>query len=179
MPPPRKVDLLPSELRRWLQDELKERGFSGYEDVTEALNFRLEEEGFELRLGKSAVHAYGSEFKEYAKLQEESQDQMRAFLEEASLKDEVDVTSVLFQQLTAIQFKLQMAMVNPNSLPDPRGMKDLTTALNNLIRSTSLRDSLIAAERKVQSEKLDEAVGEGLIEEVAAQRAREIMGLTA
>ena len=53
MPPPRKVDLLPSELRRWLQAELKERGFAGYEDLAEALNFRLEEAGLELRIGKS------------------------------------------------------------------------------------------------------------------------------
>ena len=100
MPPRRKIDLLPKEFRQWLQDELKKRGFSGYDDLTEALNWRLEEEGMELRIGRTAVHAYGQEFQEYADMQERAQDEIRAFLEEASLKEEVDVTSALFQQLT-------------------------------------------------------------------------------
>lgn len=176
MPPPRKVDLLPSELRRWLQAELKERGFAGYEDLAEALNFRLEEEGLELRIGKSAIHAYGQEFQQYAAMQEQAQDEIRAFLEEASLKEEVDVTSALFQQLTTIQWRLQMMMAAPDQLPDPRGMKDLTTALNNLIRSTSLRDGILKAERTAQSERLDQAVASGQIDRAAAEKAREIMG---
>ncbi|CAM3974097.1 phage protein Gp27 family protein [Phaeobacter inhibens] len=176
MPPPRKIDLLPSEMRHWLQDELKARGFSDYEDVTEALNFRLEDAGLEMRIGKSAVHAYGQEFRDYAKMQEQAQDEIRAFLEEASLQDEVDVTSALFQQLTTIQWRLQMAMVNPDQLPDPRGLKDLTTALNNLIRSTSLRDEIAKAERDAMARKLDEAVEAGDVEKEAAQKAREIMG---
>lgn len=176
MPPPRKVDLLPAELRHWLQDELKERGFSGYEDLAESLNFRLEEEGLELRIGKSAIHAYGQEFQEYAALQEQAQDEIRAFMEEANLTDEVDVTSALFQQLTVVQWRLQKAMTNVDNLPDPRGMKDLTTALNNLIRSTTLRDQILKADRAAQSEKLDKAVEAGDIDRVAAKRAREIMG---
>ncbi|PIE15898.1 MAG: hypothetical protein CSA68_04675 [Rhodobacterales bacterium] len=176
MPPPRKVDLLPSELRRWLQDELKERGFSGYEDLAESLNFRLAEEGLELRIGKSAIHAYGQEFQQYAQMQEQAQDEIRAFLEEASLKEEVDVTSALFQQLTTIQWRLQMMMADPDQLPDPRGMKDLTTALNNLIRSTSLRDGILKAERAAQSDRLDQAVASGEIDRAAAEKAREIMG---
>ena len=176
MPPPRKVNLLPSELRRWLQDELKERGFAGYEDLAEALNFRLEEEGLELRIGKSAIHAYGQEFQQYAAMQEQAQDEIRAFLEEASLKEEVDVTSALFQQLTTIQWRLQMMLANPDQLPDPRGMKDLTTALNNLIRSTSLRDGILKAERAAQSDRLEQAVASGEIDRAAAEKAREIMG---
>lgn len=176
MPPPRKIDLLPKEFRLWLQDELKARGFGGYEDLAESLNFRLEEEGLEMRIGKSAIHAYGQEFKQYAEMQEQAQDEIRAFLEEASLKDEVDVTSALFQQLTAIQWRLQMMMSDPDNLPDPRGVKDLTSALNNLIRSTSLRDGILKAERLAQSDKLDQAVEAGDIDKEAAQKAREIMG---
>lgn len=176
MPPPRKIDLLPPELRGWLQDELKAAGFANYEAIAERLNFRLEEEGLELRIGKSAIHAYGSEFRQYAEMQSQAQDEIRAFLAEASLKDEVDVTRGLFQQLTAIQWRLQMAMASPDQLPDPRGMKDLTTALNNLIRSTSLREQVLAAERKAQAEKLDAAVAAGDIDAEAAAKARAIMG---
>jgi len=176
MPPRRKIDLLPKEFRQWLQDELKKRGFSGYDDLTEALNWRLEEEGMELRIGRTAVHAYGQEFQEYADMQERAQDEIRAFLEEASLKEEVDVTSALFQQLTTIQWRLQMVLADPKQLPDPRGMKDLTTALNNLIRSTSLREGILKAERAAQSERLDQAVETGEIDQIAAEKAREIMG---
>lgn len=176
MPPRRKIDLLPKEFRQWLQDELKARGFSGYADLTEALNWRLEEEGMELRIGRTAVHAYGQEFQEYADMQEKAQDEIRAFLEEASLKEEVDVTSALFQQLTTIQWRLQMVLSDPKQLPDPRGMKDLTTALNNLIRSTSLREGILKAERAAQSERLEQAVVAGEIDQMAAEKAREIMG---
>lgn len=109
-------------------------------------------------------------------MQEQAQDEIRAFLEEASLSEEVDVTSALFQQLTTIQWKLQMMLSDPERLPDPRGMKDLTSALNNLIRSTSLRDGILKAERAAQSERLDRAVEAGQIDAGAAERAREIMG---
>ena len=57
MPPPRKVDLLPAELKGWLRDELIARGFADYEALAEDLNFRLEEAGLELRIQKSAIHA--------------------------------------------------------------------------------------------------------------------------
>ncbi|WP_297772716.1 phage protein Gp27 family protein [uncultured Roseovarius sp.] len=177
MPPRRKVDLLPSELRSWLQDELRACGFANYEEIADRLNARCEEEGIELRIGKSAIHSYGQEFREYAQMQERAQDEIRTFLEEASLKEEVDVTSALFQQLTTIQWRLQMMMADPDEMPDPRGMKDLTTALNNLIRSTSLRDGILKAERSAQSAKLDQAIETGRIDAAAAQAAREVMGL--
>ncbi len=179
MPQRRKIDLLPVELREWLQEELKKRGFRHYEDLTEALNARLEEEGLELRVGRSAVHAYGQSYLEYATMQEQAQDQIRLFLEEASLKEEVDVTSALFQQLTTLQWRLQMMLADPEKLPDPRGMKDLTTALNNLIRSTSLRNGILKAEQARQSERLEQAVEAGEIDQVAARKAREIMGFGA
>lgn len=178
MPPPRKIDRLPEELRRWLQEELRKRNFSGYEDLAEDLSFRCEEEGLELRIGKSAIHAYGQEFRDYARAQEQAQEEIRTFLEEASLTDEANITKALFQQLTTIQWRLQMTMASPDNMPDPRGMKDLTSALNNLIRSTSLRDAILSAERKAQSEKLDAAVEAGDIDMAAAEKARSIMGFS-
>ncbi|AWZ21094.1 hypothetical protein RTM1035_05135 [Roseovarius sp. TM1035] len=188
MPPPRKVDLLPKELRQWLQEELRNCGFSQYERIAEALNFRCEEEGLELRIGKSAIHSYGQEFREYALMQERAQDEIRTFLQEASLKDEADVTSALFQQLTTIQWRLQMMMSDATKMPDPRGMKDLTTALNNLIRSSSLRDGIIKAERaRIAAEEranaveaLDSARDElGLSSDVIGKLRREFLGVRA
>ena len=176
MPQPRKINLLPEALRQWLCEELKARGFADYDALTDALNDRLEAEGADLRIGRSAVHSFGQEFQDYAVMQDRAQNEIRAFLEEASLKAEVDVTSALFQQLTTLQWRLQMMLANPDTLPDPRGMKDLTTALNNLIRSTALRDGILKAEQARQSERLTEAVQAGEIDAVAARKAREIMG---
>lgn len=177
MPPPRKIDLLPDHLRRFLQEELKARGFGGYEDLAEALNFRLEGEGLELRIGKSALHAYGSEFREYARAQEEVQDEIKAFLAEATASDEVDVTSALFQQLTTLAFRTQMAIAqSEGGVVDPRGLKDLTTALNNLIRSTDQRGKIAAELQRDQAAKIDGAVAGGAMDEAAAQRAREVLG---
>ena len=176
MPPPRKVDLLPAELKGWLRDELIARGFADYEALAEDLNFRLEDAGLELRIQKSAIHAFGQDFRQYAEAQAAAQEEIRAFLQEASLQREVDVTSALFQQLTTIQWRLQMLMSDPEKLPDPRGMKDLTTALNNLIRSTDLRERLVAEERRALAARVDAAVASGDLNAEAAQKAREIMG---
>lgn len=176
MPQPRKVDLLPDELQEWLKQELKDRGFGGYVELAEALNARLEGEGLEIRIGKSALHEYGKEFREYSKWQADAETEMKAFLTEATLADEIDITSALFQQLTTIAFRTQMAMASAEGLPDPRGLKDLTQALNNLTRSAELRDKIKADVNEKQSQQLDQAVSRGEIEAAAAQKAREIMG---
>jgi len=176
MPPPRKIDRLPPELRQKLNEELKRRNFSDYEQLAEDLAFWCEEEGIEIRIGKSAIHAYGQEIRDYVRMQEQAQDEIRAFLDQASLADEANAQKALFQQLTGIQWQLQKNMMVTGELTDPRGMKDLTTALNNLIRSTSLRDAIIKAERAEQAAKLDAAAASGDIDQDFRQRAREIMG---
>lgn len=60
MPAPRKVDLLPPELRQWLHEELRARGFADYEALADALNGRLEDAGLDLRIRKTALHEFGS-----------------------------------------------------------------------------------------------------------------------
>lgn len=143
MPPQRKVYQLPPELLSWLQDEIGAGGPSeGWEDLADRLEARCVEAGLEIRIGKSALHDYGQEFAAHAQAHAQAQREIKAFLAEASLADEVDVTSALFQQLTTLQFRLQMTLADPDGLPDPRGMKDLSQALNNLIRSTSMRDAI-------------------------------------
>lgn len=176
MPPPRKVDLLPSEVRIWLQDMLKQRGFAGYEELTEDLNFKLAEEGVELRLGKSAVHAYGQEFQEYARMHELANDEIRTFMEQMSAGEEVDMTTALFQQLVALQWGLQKTMMTSVDNIDARGMKDLTTALNNLIRSTDLREKIAADERAKMAAVLQEGVDAGDIQEDYMILAKQKMG---
>ena len=74
MPSPRKVDLIPLELKTWLQEALRAQGFGGYEQLAEELNFRLEEAGSEIRIRKSALHEFGAEYREFVRLQEQASD---------------------------------------------------------------------------------------------------------
>ena len=46
MPIPRKVDLLPAELTRWLEDSLRASGFGGYEALAEALTGSSQRRGW-------------------------------------------------------------------------------------------------------------------------------------
>lgn len=178
MPSPRKVNLLPPELRGWLEDELKARGYAGYEELAETLNWKLEEAGLELRVQKSAIHAFGQDFKAYAERERAIQSEIRAFMHEADLEDEAKVTKGLFQQLVSIQWQLQKQMhSDEGALPDARGMKDLTSALNNLIRSASLRDAIVKAHLKEQAATLDAAVANGEVSQDFRAKARSLMGL--
>ncbi len=178
MPLPRKVDLLPPELRAWLEEELKKRAFAGYQEIAEALNWKLEEGGLELRVQKTAIHAFGQDFRDYAQRERAIQSEIRAFMHEADMEDEAKVTKGLFQQLVSIQWQMQKAMhADDGALPDPKGMKDLTSALNNLIRSSALRDAIIKTHNKDQAGKIDAAVDRGEVTEDFRAEARRILGL--
>jgi hypothetical protein len=177
MPPPRKVDLLPAELRAWLQEELRARGFGGYEELAEALNFRLEEAGSELRIRKSALHAFGQEYEAFVKLQEQAGDWAAGWLADQGLADEAKRHNVLFQMITALAFKVMQAqMTREGDEIDPKELHFLGRMLKDVMHSSGIRESLIAAERKAQSDKLEAAVASGDIDAEAASKARRIMG---
>ncbi|MGV6839996.1 MAG: phage protein Gp27 family protein [Planktomarina sp.] len=178
MPPPRKIDLLPDAQRTWLQERLKDEGFANYVQITEELNERLAQDGVELRLGKSAVHAYGKDFRQFAELQRQSQDEISAFFKEMDLGAEKHVTDALFQQLTTLQWRLQIQLASPDSLPDPRGLKDLTTALNNLIRSAELRDKIARDVKKEVAQSLDQKTRQlGLTKDTVEGIKAQILGV--
>jgi len=177
MPPPRKVDLLPAELKGWLQEELKDRGFGDYVELAEALNFRLEEAGLELRIGKSAIHAYGQEYQEFVKYQEEASAWAAGWMNENGLEDEAKRHNVLFQMITTLAFKVMQAqMTKGGDEIDPKELHFLGRMLKDVMASSGLREKLMEEERKAQAARLDDAVKEGSIDQVAAQRAREILG---
>ena len=185
MPPPRKVDLLPEELRKWLQEELKARGFGDYVALAEALNFRLEEEGLHLRIGKSAIHAYGTEYAEFVKYQDEASAWAADWLNDNGLKEEAQRHNVLFQMITTLAFKvMQSQMMKDGKEINPQELAFLGKMLKDVMSSSGMREKIMEAEREriIQSErdamaqKLDAAVEAGDVEQDAAQRAREIMG---
>ena len=177
MPPPRKVDLLPSELKGWLQEELRARGFGGYEELAEALNFRLEEAGLDLRIRKSALHAFGQEYEEFVKYQEQASAWAADWMQEQGLAEEAKRHNVLFQMITTLAFKvMQSQMIKEGGQIDPKELHFLGRMLKDVMASSGIRESLIVAERKAQAAKLDEAVEAGDIDKEAATKARRIMG---
>lgn len=177
MPPPRKIDLLPAEFRKWLQEELRDRGFAQYEDIAEALNFRLEEAGMDMRIRKSAIHAWGSEYQEFVKLQEQASDWAKEWLGDMGMEDQAQRQNVLFQMLTTLAFKVMQAEVSKEGAEiSPQNLHFLARMMKDVMSSSGIVQVMQDKERKLQSAKLDAAAASGEITEDFRQRAREIMG---
>ena len=148
MPPPRKVDLLPVELKAWLQEELKSRGFGDYVELSEALNFRLEEEGLELRIGKSAIHAYGTEYAEFVKYQDEASAWAADWMNDNGLEEEAKRHNVLFQMITTLAFKVMQAqMVKDGAQINPQELHFLGKMLKDVMSSSGIREKMMETER--------------------------------
>ncbi|MBO4168886.1 phage protein Gp27 family protein [Cereibacter azotoformans] len=177
MPPPRKIDLLPVELRAWLQEELRARGFGQYEELAEALNFRLEEAGLDLRIRKSALHDFGSEYKEFVKLQEQASDWAKEWLGDMGLEDQAQRQNVLFQMLTTLAFKVMQAEVTKEGAEiSPQNLHFLARMMKDVMSSSGIVQAMQEKEKKAQVAKLDAAVTSGDIDAEAAEKARRILG---
>jgi len=172
MPPPRKVDLLPAELKGWLQEELKDRGFGDYEALAEALNFRLEEAGSELRIRKSALHSYGQEYEQFVKYQDEASSWAAGWMEDEGLEDEAKRHGVLFQMLTTLAFKAMQSKMAEGADIDPKELHFIGRMLKDIMASSGIREKLVSDEReRVARETKDAAVA-------AVEKSAMTMGLT-
>lgn len=177
MPVPRKVDLIPPELKAWLQDALRARGFGGYEELAEELNFRLEEAGSEIRIRKSALHDFGSEYREFVRLQEQAGDWAKEWLGEMGMDDQAQRQNVLFQMLTTLAFKVMQAEVEKDGAEiSPQNLHFLARMMKDVMHSSGIVQAMREKERKEQAAKLDAAVASGEVTEDFRQKAREIMG---
>lgn len=177
MPPPRKVDLLPSELRQWLQEELRARGFADYEALAEALNWRLEEAGLDLRIRKTALHEFGSEYREFVRLQEQASDWAKEWLGEMGMDDQAQRQNVLFQMLTTLAFKVMQAEVEKDGAEiSPQNLHFLARMMKDVMSSSGIVQAMRERDRKEQSGKLEAAVAAGDIDAIAAEKARKILG---
>ncbi|WP_444464252.1 phage protein Gp27 family protein [Rhodobacter capsulatus] len=177
MPPPRKIDLLPQELRAWLQEELRARGFGQYEELAEALNFRLEEAGLDLRIRKSAIHAWGTEYQEFVRLQEQASDWAKEWLGDMGMEDQAQRQNVLFQMLTTLAFKVMQAEVSKEGAEiSPQNLHFLARMMKDVMSSSGIVQAMQEKEKKAQAAKLDAAVTTGDIDAEAAEKARRILG---
>lgn len=177
MPSPRKVDLLPPELKAWLQEELRARGFGQYEELAEALNFRLEGAGLDLRIRKSALHDFGSEYREFVRLQEQASDWAKEWLGDMGMEDQAQRQNVLFQMLTTLAFKVMQAEVAKEGADiSPQSLHFLARMMKDVMTSSGIVQAMQEKDRKAQAAKLEAAVTSGDIDAEAAEKARRILG---
>lgn len=157
MPPPRKVDLLPADLRDWLREELIARGFGDYEALSDALNQKLAISGSTLTIKKSALHEFGSEYREFVRLQEEAGDWVEGFVRDIGMEGEAERHGALFQMLTALAFKTMKSAMEAEA-PDPKNLAYLGKMLKDLMASSGLREKMKADERaRIREEAAAEA----------------------
>lgn len=179
MPPPRKVDQLPPEIREWLQQTLRERGFSDYVEITEQLNEKLAEAGKVVTFHHATVHRFSQEYRAFVKTQETASAWAQEWMLENGLEEEAKRHNVLFQMVTALAFKaMEAKMSKEGDEIDPKELHFIGRMLKDIMASAGIRQSMLAAERKMQGEKLEAAVEAGDIDADAAAKARRIMGFT-
>lgn len=95
MPKPKKVDLLPQEIKRNLEAKLVEHGFADYVELSDW----LAAQGYEI--SKSALHRYGAEFKEQLEKMQVVAHQTRAIIE--AFPDDEDITAQALSRLSQTQ----------------------------------------------------------------------------
>jgi len=189
MPPPRKIDLLPAELRGWLQEELRLRGFGDYVALAEALNARLADEGLELRIGKSAIHAFGQEYEHFVKAQEQASAWAADWMNDNGMEEEAKRHNVLFQMITTLAFKaMQSKMTSEGKDIDPRELHFLGKMLKDVMSSSGIREKLMEEERaRIAREARESAAAAvdkharsaGMSAETAEAIKAEILGVSA
>lgn len=179
MPPPRKVDQLPPEIRDWLQQTLRERGFSDYVAVTEELNDRLAEAGKVVNFHHATVHRFGQEYRVFVETQEKASAWAQGWMLENGLEDEAKRHNVLFQMVSTLAFRaMESKMLVGGDEIDPKDLHFIGKMLKDIMASSGIRQNMLMAERKAQAEKLDAAVASGDIDAEAAAKARRIMGFS-
>lgn len=177
MPPPRKIDTLPPEIREWLQETLRERGFADYIAVTEELNEKLADAGKVVSLSHMAVNRFGREYRKFVETQEKASAWAQGWMTENGLEEEAKRHNVLFQMVTALAFKaMEARMMEEGGDIDPKDLHFIGKMLKDIMASAGIRQNMLAAERKAQADKLDAALEAGEIDAVAHAAARRIMG---
>ncbi|WP_299370452.1 phage protein Gp27 family protein [uncultured Tateyamaria sp.] len=186
MPPPKKLDLIGSDLRAWLAEELAKRGFAEIIDVTEALNFRLEERGEEIRIGKTAV----GEFSKLLKDQRDAFAMAETLLADMDVQSESELHKMLLHMIaTSAAMAMKDARDNDRHL-EPKELMSLGRMLKDLMSSAGIREKLLDDERvRIAAEAREQALTEmtdaleaaseesGLSAEAVARVKNDILGV--
>lgn len=137
MAPRSKVDQLPEEVRRALEQRLIGNGFADYQ----ALSAWLAEQGWEI--SKSSLHRWGSTFEDRVAALKVATQQARAIVE-ASPDDAGDMTEALMRLM---QERLFSALVEMEVDPSKLNLGGLAKALAPITRASIAQKQYASAVR--------------------------------
>jgi uncharacterized protein DUF3486 len=140
MPAPRKLDLIPTDLRERLKQLLEKRGFADIVEVTEELNFWLDGEGLELRIGKTAVGEYSKLLKD----QREAFGMAETLLADMDIQAEGDLHRSLMQMIAVSAMQMMQAVRTADGTLEPKDLMQLAKMLKDLMGSAGIREKLLA-----------------------------------
>lgn len=171
MPQISKVQRLNAEDKDWLDKELVNRGFSGYDEL-EAL---CHERGIDI--SSSSLHRYGSTFRERLDQVKMITEQARAVVAEAP-DDEGAINEALMR---LVQEKLFAVIRDAQVDTDGISLPKLAKAIADLGRASVSQKRLAAEARKQlleeQREKLDAMENQGGVTEDTKQAIRDALGI--
>lgn len=143
MPPPKKLDLIPDEFRQWLKEELQSRGFAQIVEVTEALNFRLDDAGLEVRVGKTSV----GEFSKLLKDQRDAFSIAETLLADMDVQAEGDLHKTLLQMIATSAMQMIRAVREDDGHLDAKDLMSLGRMLKDLMQSSGMREKFLEDDR--------------------------------
>ena len=153
MPPPKKLDLIPDEVRQRLKHRLAERGFADIEAVTDELNSWLADEGLAISIGKTAVGEYSKLLKD----QREAFSVAETLLSDMDIEQEGDLHKTLMQMIATSAVQMMRAVRETDGHLDPKDLMSLGRMLKDLMHSAGIREKLLSDERARVAQEAREA----------------------
>lgn len=170
-----KIELLPEDIRKALEQRLIAQAFGGYDALAEW----LAEQGFEIH--RASIHRFGQKFEERCRMLKVSTDQARAIVE-ASPDEDGAMNEALIRLTQQKAFDLLMELeIDPDTIEFPklaRAIADMTRAGVGLKKYSSEVRARAKAVADNVAEKMKAAVArKGMSAEAADEIRREILGI--
>ena len=181
MPKPKKIDLLPEEVKKDLEARLIEKGFGGYCELSDW----LADQGYSI--SKSAIHRFGSEFKENLEKMNVVAHQTKAIIE--AFPDEEDIAAQALSRLSQTQMFNILNGMNINAVVQDLGDgEDAVNKYTKLVGAmTKLNQNSVnikkyAAEIKAKAKAAADEIGDrltkgGLSDTAVAEIRTKVLGI--
>lgn len=161
MPTVSKVNLLPADVKAWLDSQLVANAFGNYDELTDQLNVKLGEHDLELRVSRSGLGVYGKGLKDRI-------EKIRASTSAAKVLNETmdDDGDALGMANIALAQDLMFQLMNRVDLDDPEqviNVKELSTlfrALGNISRASLPQKQWSKKVREELARKTAEAINQ-------------------
>ena len=168
---------LPPEDRAWLVGRLRDGGFSGYLELTDELNERLQARGLELRVSKSSLHRFGQDFEVRIEAFQRTTEMGKIIMREFG-DDEGAINDAVIRLVQDRLFGLVMAEGEGLSV---KSLGLIAHAVADLARASVVQKRFAQAVRErtsVATERVEQiAKKEGLSDEARDLIRREILGI--